>query len=503
MMVTEFGNQIRNTARQVPSCCFGKILKGADGLVPSRVMKRKTIVTIIILLALLVGGYFLVRYIQRQKAAAGSEYQTAVVERGDLTAIVGATGTVHANQSAVLTWETTGRIAAINIAVDDQIEADQILATLAQDSLSQSIILAEADLITARRTLDNLLNSTTTAAQAQLALVNAQEAFDDAQQSRANYDYNLYTPDTLEIARTTYYLALDKVNKAEEIYANFEDKPEDDPLRAQAANTLANARQNADQAYNNLNYLIAGPDSYDISVADANIALAEARLADAQREWDRLKNGPDPDDVRSAEVRIAALEAALDSQNLRAPFAATVTEVNALPGDMVSPGTTSFRIDDLSHLLVDVNIPEVDINRIQLGQNVTLSFDAITERQYTGQVVEVARVGTIQQGMVNFQVTIELNDADEDVRPGMTAAVNIVVEQLEDVLLVPNRAVRSSGGQRVVYVLRLGIPTPVPVEIGATSDLVSELLPGEVQEGDVLVLNPPTQIIPSDAMFGR
>ncbi|HNT55817.1 MAG TPA: efflux RND transporter periplasmic adaptor subunit, partial [Anaerolineaceae bacterium] len=344
---------------------------------------------------------------------------------------------------------------------------------------------------------------TTTAAQAQLALVNAQEAFDDAQQSRANYDYNLYTPDTLEIARTTYYLALDKVNKAEEIYANFEDKPEDDPLRAQAANTLANARQNADQAYNNLNYLIAGPDSYDISVADANIALAEARLADAQREWDRLKNGPDPDDVRSAEVRIAALEAALDSQNLRAPFAATVTEVNALPGDMVSPGTTSFRIDDLSHLLVDVNIPEVDINRIQLGQSVTLSFDAITERQYTGQVVEVARVGTIQQGVVNFQVTIELNDADEDVRPGMTAAVNIVVEQLEDVLLVPNRAVRSSGGQRVVYVLRLGIPTPVPVEIGATSDLVSELLPGEVQEGDVLVLNPPTQIIPSDAMFGR
>jgi len=202
-------------------------------------------------------------------------------------------------------------------------------------------------------------------------------------------------------------------------------------------------------------------------------------------------------------VRIAALEAALDSKNLRAPFAATVTEVKSLPGDMVNPGTVSFRIDDLSHLLVDVDIPEVDINRIQIGQAVNLSFDAITDRQYTGEVIEVARVGSTAQGVVNFKVTIELTDADEAVRPGMTAAVNIIVEQLDDVLLVPNRAVRSSGGQRVVYVLRLGIPTPVPVEIGATSDLVSELLPGEVKEGDVLVLNPPTQIIPADGMFGR
>ena len=466
-------------------------------------MKRKTIVTIGIILALVVAGYFLVRYLQQQKASAGSEYQTAVVERGSLTAIVGATGTVHANQSATLAWETSGRVSTIDVAVDDQVTADQVLATLAQDSLSQSIILAEADLIAARRSLDNLLNSNTAAAQAQLALVNAQESFDDASQSRANYDYNLYTADTIEIARTTYYLALDKINKYEEIYENFKDKPEDDPLRAQAANNLANARQNADQAYDNLNYLLGGPDPYDISVADANIALAEARLTDAQREWDRLKNGPDPDDVRSAEVRIAALEAALDSKNLRAPFAATVTEIKSLPGDMVNPGTVSFRIDDLSHLLVDVDIPEVDINRIQIGQAVNLSFDAITDRQYTGEVIEVARVGSTAQGVVNFKVTIELTDADEAVRPGMTAAVNIIVEQLDDVLLVPNRAVRSSGGQRVVYVLRLGIPTPVPVEIGATSDLVSELLPGEVKEGDVLVLNPPTQIIPADGMFGR
>ncbi|HNZ12974.1 MAG TPA: hypothetical protein PKL11_04900, partial [Anaerolineaceae bacterium] len=69
-------------------------------------MKRKTIVTIGIILALVVAGYFLVRYLQQQKASAGSEYQTAVVERGSLTAIVGATGTVHANQSATLAWET-------------------------------------------------------------------------------------------------------------------------------------------------------------------------------------------------------------------------------------------------------------------------------------------------------------------------------------------------------------------------------------------------------------
>jgi len=158
----------------------------------------------------------------------------------------------------------------------------------------------------------------------------------------------------------------------------------------------------------------------------------------------------------------------------------------------VAPGVQAFRLDDLTHLLVDVQVSEVDINRIQIGQPVTLIFDAILDREYNGVVIEVALVGSLTQGVVDFTVTVELTDADAAVKPGMTAAVNIVVSQLEDVLLLPNRAVRVLEGQRVVYVLRGTNPDPVKVTLGASSETMSEVLDGELSVGDQIILNPPT-----------
>jgi HlyD family secretion protein len=86
---------------------------------------------------------------------------------------------------------------------------------------------------------------------------------------------------------------------------------------------------------------------------------------------------------------------------------------------------------------------------------------------------------------------VELTDPDEDVRPGMTAAVNIVVEQLDDVLLVPNRAVRVVDGERVVYILQNGELALVTVTLGASSGTESEVTGGGLRAGDLIVLNPP------------
>ena len=74
----------------------------------------------------------------------------------------------------------------------------------------------------------------------------------------------------------------------------------------------------------------------------------------------------------------------------------------------------------------------------------------------------------------------------------MTAAVNIVVSQLEDVLLVPNRAVRALEGVRVVYILKDGVLYPVEITLGASSETMSEVIAGELKAGDQIVLNPPT-----------
>jgi len=102
-------------------------------------------------------------------------------------------------------------------------------------------------------------------------------------------------------------------------------------------------------------------------------------------------------------------------------------------------------------------------------------------------------VGESIQGVVSFPVTVRLVEPDEAVRPGMTAAVNIVVSEIRDVLLVPNRAVRVQDGQRVVYVLVDGKATPVEVTLGASSDTQSEVVAGDLKPGDRIVLNPPTE----------
>ena len=144
----------------------------------------------------------------------------------------------------------------------------------------------------------------------------------------------------------------------------------------------------------------------------------------------------------------------------------------------------------------------MDINSVSIGQPVTLSFDAILGKEYHGEVVEVAQTGTVVQGVVNFKVTVELTDADQDVKPGMTAAVNIVVNEMQDVVLVPNRAVRLVDGERVVYLLVDGQSVKTDISLGASSDTVSIVAGGDVNEGDTVILNPPVEFGPGSGPGG-
>jgi HlyD family secretion protein len=265
---------------------------------------------------------------------------------------------------------------------------------------------------------------------------------------------------------------------------------------AVATANLATSQAQLDEAMREYERIKDGP-------SEADVALLEAQLTEAQREYERIKDGPDPDDVAVAESRIAAAQATVNQAFIEAPFNGEVTAADVKPGDQIQPGSLAFRIDDLSRLLVDIDVSEVDINQIKEGQQVTMSFDAIQASEYHGKVVEVALVGDNIAGVVSFTVTVELNDADEQVRPGMTSAVNIVIEQIDEALLIPNRAVRVVDGERVVYILKDGELEPVQVTLGASSDLYSEIIDGELSVGDTVVLNPPSTMLQGGPMGGR
>lgn len=410
-------------------------------------MKKKTWIIIGVVLVVIVG---VVIYFQSQAAKAKAQqiYQTEAVAKGTLTAMVGATGTVRANQSALIAWQTNGTVENVNAKLDDQVKVGDVLASLSKTSLSTNIITAEADLVSAQQALDELKDSNIDAAQAELDLVNATEDYKDALADRELLDHPIKT--------TTWKMGATG------------------PRQVKTERT-ANQKE--------------------IDEANAKLSVAEAKLSDAKREYERLKNGPDPKDLAVAEARVAAAQSTLNLAWITAPFNGIITDVNVLPGDIVSDGTTAFRLDDLSRLLVDVNVSEVDINQVKVGQAATLTFDSISDAEYQGKVAEVARVGSTKNDVVNFVVTVEIMDSDARVLPEMTTAVNIVTTELADEILIPNRSVRQINNNRVIFILKNNVPTMTKIEVGATNGNYSVLKSGEITPGDLVILNPSAQLI--------
>ena len=443
-------------------------------------VRRRWVALVVIGIVVLVAALIFnsVRAGQQEMLAS---LQTATVERGSLTATIGATGSVRAVQSATLTWGTSGTVEEGNANVGDLVVAEEVLASLELSSMPQNVILAQVDLQEAQDALDLDL------AEKAKALAEAQNALEDAEREL----YSLTHPGKqvdIDQAFANMVLAEDKLEQAREDYEPYANKPENNLVRANYLLRLTEAQKEYDSAVRIYNAFTGTANATDIAVAEGQVALAQSQLEIAQQNYDNAVAGL----PNSAEVRVAAAEAALNLSVIEAPFSGVITDAFPRPGDQVNAGGVAFQLDDLSQLLVDVLVSEVDINRVEIGQSAVITFDAAPEREYQGEVTGVALSGTIDSGVVNFRVTVELTEPDEFVHPAMTAAVNIVVTELQDVLLVPNRAVRVQDGQRVVYVMRDGILTPVEITLGASSETFSELTGGELQEGDTIVLNPPS-----------
>ena len=459
---------------------------------------KRIIISLLILVVLGGAAYAAYYYYdQQQDKELISSLQTTVAGRGNLTASVGATGIVRPNQTATLTWQISGTVQQVQVVSDAQVSEGQVLAILQQASLPQSIILARAELVEAQKTLDNLLDSDSPRTSAWRNVTQAERAVIQASRALDVFDEQKYKDD-LDDARQEVVDREEDLEQAKEDFEPYQDWDPDNDTYKDYKQALDDAQNEYDEALRRVDEL-----ELDQEQAQANLESAQAALADAQREFERVKSGPNSEDVVALEARVAAAQAALDLAQLTAPFAGRITSVDVMAGDRVAPGSPAFRLDDLSSLLVDVFVSEVDINRVQTGQAVNMTFDAILNQTYNGIVKEVSPVGVSLQGVIEFLVTVELSDADKNVKPGMTAAVNIVVDQLENVLLVPNRAVRVVDGQRVVYILDGDELVAVKIKLGASSDNESEVVESNLQSGDLIVLNPPQVWEASGSPFGR
>ncbi|NQS91715.1 MAG: efflux RND transporter periplasmic adaptor subunit [Chloroflexi bacterium] len=459
-------------------------------------MKKRNIIIILVVALVLAGSIFGIVSARQARQSDSSDLITQQIKVGSLSAVVDETGEVHADQSAALYWETAGIVYQVNVSLGDNVKPDQVLAVLREGSLPQGYYLSQQELITATRALEDLYeNAAEVAANAQSVVAVARDTLDNSEYHwLLNQPGNRASQETLKAAKAKVVIAEDQLKNKQKRHDNARGKID----KALTQILLTDAINQYQQAIWYENWLRVGADEIEMAILDANVAVGLANLDAAERQYERVKDGPDPDDITMAKARISGAQASVDSSFISAPFGGVITAVEALPGDLIGPNSVAFRIDNLDTLLVDVGVSEVDINQIKVGQPVLLSFDAVLGEEYQGEVVEVSPIGIQQQGLVSFEVSIQVLDADEDVRPGLTAAVQIVVRQVEGALLIPNRAVRWVKGEQVVYVSTGGATAiienlkMIPVTLGASSDEFTEVLDGEINEGDFVVLNPPS-----------
>jgi len=243
--------------------------------------------------------------------------------------------------------------------------------------------------------------------------------------------------------------------------------------------------------------------SQQIDTLQSQLNLQKENVSLWRQDLEKIQFGPDPLEVEKLELQLSLAEKQLENQYIKAPFAGTLLSLNQNPGDLVNPGTVAAQVVDLNELFVEVPISEVDIPSIQIGQSVILFFDAYFEEEFSGTVSEISESGDRSTGVVNYTITVRMEDQSNRIKPGMTAAVSILTSEKPNTLVIPSESIFSRDGLSYVYVLRDGNLEMVRIKVGAYSNQLIEVLEADIAEGELIVINPPIDIISNFGMGQR
>ena len=246
--------------------------------------------------------------------------------------------------------------------------------------------------------------------------------------------------------------------------------------------------------------------SYNSSVISKNQAQADNSTAKIAEEHDshsytaaELKAFHDKLQVAEEQMNIAhasylSAKEDADKRTVRASIDGTINEINIANGDDLSRLSSNSNssapiiIGDLNTLKAQVEVNEVDISNVNIGQKVSLTFSAIDGLTATGKVEKMDSLGTLTSGVVTYNVTIGFDSLDQRIKPAMSVSAAIITNTKQDVIVVPNSAVKSQKGNSYVQVLNGQTPENKTVEVGLSNDTQTEIVNG-VSVGDNIITN--------------
>lgn len=397
-------------------------------------MKKKWIIIGIISVALVTGGYFLLR----KKTPT---YQTTEVTRRDVVQTVSATGELKSDMEIDLNFETTGRIKEIKTFVNQSVAQGDYLAAIEDKVLSSEVDAAKAALNKAR---------------AQAGITNDET---DRLAKQVN-DADDFLKDTKKYEDQKVEAAKKNVDDAQDYYDDTKDYYDQVVADYGAASREAkSAKMTLTTAENSLNSAKKSQETTE-KAQELAVTQAENSLKTAENNLEKSKSSfqenYDDATVAAAQAQYDIALANLEKAALKAPVNGKVTKVNYKKGEIIANGmSTSFGKMISSDLLIEADIAESDIAKVKVNDNAILTYDALTDdEKFKVTVLSVDPDATIIQDVVYYVVKFKLEDTlDSRLKSGMTANIDIETNRKNKVLAIPERLVKEENNQKYVNVL--------------------------------------------------
>lgn len=377
-----------------------------------------------LILILLVGGGCVFGYTKLTTRESGEpQYQTAKAEKGTLIISVTGSGQVSTANSASITTQATGVVSEVYVQDGDEVQSGDAIAQIELDMVGKQ---NEAQALASYQSAKNNLES------AKAAMYTLQSAM--LGEWKDHYD----------LATNSTY-------------------------------------QNADGTPNNDNRTLA-----DFHISQDDWLAAEAKYKNQQNV------------VAQAQTSLSSawLSYQQSSSMIYAPITGIVSGLSLQVGSVISGSTSSSSTTTNSTKIasiktaaaptITINLTEIDVPKIIVGNKATVTFDALIDKTYTGKVISIDTTGSVSSGVTTYPTVIRLDTDPGTILGNMAASANIITQTKHDVLLVPTSSVQTQDGVSTVRVMKNNEVQQIAVEVGLSSDTQTEVVSGIV-EGDTVV----------------
>ena len=516
----------------------------AAGKGPVPFLKKNWKWLVPVLCVAVAGGVFLLRPQQAKPASVDASYTEAAPERRDVTNTLSGTGTLNPANTYTVKSLVDGKVLTGTIEEGNIVEESNVLYTIDSSDASTNFEKAEIAMQQAQRSYDKVVDRQYVRAEVDGTVSTLKVAKGDEVTSGQEV---AVIRDSSRMLLTLEFPAADAANFSvgqsaavtldgtfEQLDGTVTSVSGTDALSAgnlltrTVTITVKNAgglttAQAATASINGVSSIGSATFAYQAERTLTAQAAGTVTSINVQEGSDVAKDdiilGLSGDDLtesiqsaseslRSAEISMQNLQDTMNNYTITAPISGTIIEKDAKVGDAVKTGDTLCIVYDLSYLEMSINVDELQISSISVGQKVQITADAVPDKTYVGTVTRVSMKGTANGGTTTYPVSIRIDDTD-GLRPGMNANAEMVVAEAKNALVVPNAAVVRGS-----YVLvtkdspsdanaDTAMEAPegfvyVPVKTGVSDDDYTQIVSG-IQEGDTIGYDPSS--VSSDSYY--